>query len=264
MLAQQGFKSFRLWPRVRRTSSTFLPLSPSFSSSPVSFRRSAPEGSHSPAQGVDVDLFRPAARDFALRQSWGVEPLDLDEDRPSPRFQASSSITSNDDLPPLSLPPPYTANPSPFSPSSSSSKLVCLYVGRVSWEKNLRLLIEAFRGLQDPDVATGRPACQLVFVGDGPARGEAEALCQTYGLGALFLGFRKGEELAAAYASADIFTFPSLCVLRRPLLSLSRSTILTSGSPLLSPLQHRNLRTGRLGGTELRSSCCWSTSGGRE
>jgi hypothetical protein len=33
--------------------------------------------------------------------------------------------------------------------------------------KNLRLLIEAFRGLQHPDLATNRPACQLVFVGDG-------------------------------------------------------------------------------------------------
>lgn len=49
-----------------------------------------------------------------------------------------------------------------------------------------------------------------MFVGDGPARSEAEAMCAKYGLGARFLGFRKGEQLAAAYASADIFAFPSL------------------------------------------------------
>lgn len=85
-----------------------------------------------------------------------------------------------------------------------------MYVGRISWEKNLRLLIEAFRGLQDADPAQKRPACQLIFVGDGPARVEAETLCAKYGLGAQFLGFRKGEQLAAAYASADIFAFPSL------------------------------------------------------
>lgn len=84
-----------------------------------------------------------------------------------------------------------------------------LYVGRISWEKNLRLLVEAFRGLEVASVDGARPACQLVFVGDGPARVELEALCASYGLGAVFMGYRKGEELAAAYASADIFAFPS-------------------------------------------------------
>lgn len=168
-------------------------------------------------------MFRPSARDFVLRQSWYVEPIDLDQDRPSPRVQALSS-SLNDDLPPLHLPPPYSAVTSTFA---SASKLVCLYVGRISWEKNLRLLIEAMRGLQEPDVATGRPACQLVFVGDGPARSEAEALCQTYGLGALFLGFKKGQELAAAYASSDIFAFPSLFV--------SFCFFLFFSSPFLSP-----------------------------
>lgn len=73
------------------------------------------------------------------------------------------------------------------------------------------MLIDAARGLEKPDLTAGRPACQLVFVGDGPARAEVESLCASYGLDALFLGFKKGEELAAAYASADIFAFPSLC-----------------------------------------------------
>ena len=162
-------------------------------------------------QGVDVELFRPEARDYTLRQSWGAEPQDLDADRPSPRLLAADARRSSDDLPPLSLPPPYSAlaPPTTFS-ASGPSKLVVLYVGRISWEKNLRLLIEAFRGLQHRELATNRPACQLVFVGDGPARAEAESLCAKYELGALFLGFRKGEQLAAAYASADIFAFPSL------------------------------------------------------
>ncbi|GAA5932953.1 hypothetical protein JCM3775_005274 [Rhodotorula graminis] len=178
MLGEQGFDNVRLWPR-----------------------------------GVDTDLFRPEARDFALRQSWGVEPLDLDPDRPSPRLIAVEprSSLSTDDLPALALPPPYTPQPAPppFCAGSSPSKLAILYVGRVSWEKNLRLLIDAARGLEKPDFATGRPACQLVFVGDGPARVEVENLCASYGLDALFLGFKKGEELAAAYASADVFAFSS-------------------------------------------------------
>lgn len=84
-----------------------------------------------------------------------------------------------------------------------------LYVGRISWEKNLRLLVEAFKGLQNPSEDGSRPACQLVFVGDGPSRPELEALCASYGIDAVFMGYRKGQELAAAYASADIFAFPS-------------------------------------------------------
>ncbi|BGP01503.1 Glycosyl transferase group 1 [Rhodotorula toruloides ATCC 204091] len=175
MLEQQGFQNLRIWPR-----------------------------------GVDVEMFRPEARDYALRQRWGVEPQDLDADRPSPRVHASDNRIPCEELPPLNLPPPYSAQPaaSTFS-ATSPSKLVVLYVGRISWEKNLRLLIEAYRGLEEPDLATNRPACQLIFVGDGPARAEAESLCKKYGLDALFLGFKKGEQLAAAYASADIFAFPS-------------------------------------------------------
>ncbi|GAA6016803.1 hypothetical protein JCM11491_001812 [Sporobolomyces phaffii] len=165
-------------------------------------------------RGVDVDLFRPDARDFALRQTWDVEPQALDEHHPSPRINPTtdSRRTSFDDVPLLSLPPAYAAHG--YSSTSTAaplpgSKLVVLYVGRISWEKNLRLLIEAFRSLEQADLATGRPACQLVFVGDGPARVEAEALCANYHLDAKFLGFKKGGELAACFASSDIFAFPS-------------------------------------------------------
>ena len=110
-------------------------------------------------------------------------------------------------LGPAASPPPYSFRAA--TPYDTGSKVVMLYVGRISWEKNLRLLVEAFRGLEVASVDGARPACQLVFVGDGPARGELDALCESYGLGAVFMGYRKGEELAAAYASADIFAFPS-------------------------------------------------------
>lgn len=48
-----------------------------------------------------------------------------------------------------------------------------------------------------------------MFVGEGPSRPELEIICAKYGLDAIFMGYRKGEELAAAYASADLFAFPS-------------------------------------------------------
>lgn len=71
--------------------------------------------------------------------------------------------------------------------------LVLLYVGRVAVEKNL----EAFLALDLP----GRK----VVVGDGPA---LPALRVAYP-DTLFEGRLTGEALAACYASADVFVFPS-------------------------------------------------------
>jgi glycosyltransferase involved in cell wall biosynthesis len=70
---------------------------------------------------------------------------------------------------------------------------VLLYVGRVSAEKGL----DDFLSLKTPGTK--------VVVGDGPARAELEAKYPA----AVFLGYRKGADLAAAYASADLFVFPS-------------------------------------------------------
>ncbi len=68
-----------------------------------------------------------------------------------------------------------------------------LYVGRVAVEKN----IDAFLSL--PLEGT------KVIVGDGPA---LPALRQTYPE-TVFVGVKKGEELARHYADADVFVFPS-------------------------------------------------------
>jgi glycosyltransferase involved in cell wall biosynthesis len=77
---------------------------------------------------------------------------------------------------------------------------VILYVGRVSWEKNLRLLVQAYRRMDHRH-------CRLVIVGDGPARVEMEQ--ELAGVPVIYTGYLKGEALAEAYASADIFAFPS-------------------------------------------------------
>lgn len=138
-------------------------------------------------------MFNPQARDYTLRLSWGAESSLI----PSRR----SSLDS------VGSPPPYSSIAA--RSESPDSKVVMLYVGRISWEKNLRLLVEAFRGLQEPSADGTRPACQLVFVGEGPAKSALEAMCKGYGIDAVFMGYRKGQELAAAFASADIFAFPS-------------------------------------------------------
>ncbi|HUI45175.1 MAG TPA: glycosyltransferase [Nitrospirota bacterium] len=81
-------------------------------------------------------------------------------------------------------------------------ELKFLYVGRVSREKNLELLANAFTGLIDSgDRST------LIIVGDGPYRKELEKKLEGYSV--LFTGFLAGEELSRAYASADVFVFPS-------------------------------------------------------
>jgi glycosyltransferase involved in cell wall biosynthesis len=71
---------------------------------------------------------------------------------------------------------------------------ILLYVGRVSVEKN----VEAF--LNCPVAGT------KVVVGDGPARADL----QERFLDVTFLGAKFGRELAACYANADVFVFPSL------------------------------------------------------
>jgi glycosyltransferase involved in cell wall biosynthesis len=78
--------------------------------------------------------------------------------------------------------------------------LAVLYVGRLAAEKNLPLLVRAFRALQ-----AQRPQARLVLVGDGPARKEIEELAPD----AVFAGVRRGDELARHFASADLFVFPS-------------------------------------------------------
>ena len=70
---------------------------------------------------------------------------------------------------------------------------VLLCVGRVSHEKGL----EDFLRLSTPGTK--------VIVGDGPARAELQAKYPD----AIFTGVERGEALAALYADADLFVFPS-------------------------------------------------------
>lgn len=62
----------------------------------------------------------------------------------------------------------------------------------------------------------GSEVPKLVFVGDGPARQELERLCVEKGIDATFMGHRSGEDLAACYASADFFVFPSFTEVSGP------------------------------------------------
>ena len=78
-----------------------------------------------------------------------------------------------------------------------ADELVVLHVSRLVREKRLDTLTAALNRLTVPH--------RVVIVGDGPDRGFAERELPH----AVFTGFLNGEELTEAYASCDIFVFPS-------------------------------------------------------
>lgn len=85
---------------------------------------------------------------------------------------------------------------------SFNEKTVILYVGRISFEKNIHLLIDAYKEMNHDE-------CHLVLVGHGPAFGEIQSVCQSSGIPVTFTGYLQGKDLSQVYASADIFAFPS-------------------------------------------------------
>ncbi len=78
---------------------------------------------------------------------------------------------------------------------------VVIHVGRIAAEKNLPLVLRSFKAMQ-----VINPKLKLVLVGDGPLREELQRQYPQH----IFAGMRIGEDLAAHYASGDVFLFPSL------------------------------------------------------
>ncbi len=77
-----------------------------------------------------------------------------------------------------------------------------LYVGRISKEKDLHILAQAFI-----DLTRTIKDVELVMVGDGPYLNELKELLA--GSPCIFTGFLEGDELSTIYASCDLFAFPS-------------------------------------------------------
>jgi glycosyltransferase involved in cell wall biosynthesis len=80
--------------------------------------------------------------------------------------------------------------------------LVITYVSRLAPEKNVAYLADALA-----IVAARQPKVRILFVGDGPSRGELE---RKLGAFARFAGYRTGQDLADHYAAGDVFAFSSL------------------------------------------------------
>lgn len=86
-----------------------------------------------------------------------------------------------------------------YDPNYNGQKIV-LFVGRVAKEKNIEIFEQVFQLLKDRDDV------KFVIVGDGPYMQE---LNQSDNDGIIKTGFLEGETLSKAFASADVFLFPS-------------------------------------------------------
>jgi glycosyltransferase involved in cell wall biosynthesis len=95
-------------------------------------------------------------------------------------------------------------NPRHHNPSYWKCKgargTILLYVGRVSKEKELEFLADVYLELKQR-----KAHVSLAIVGDGPYTEELKQKIPD----ALFTGIITGHELGVAYASADLFLFPS-------------------------------------------------------
>ena len=96
---------------------------------------------------------------------------------------------------------------------------ILIYIGRLSAEKEIDRI---------KPVLEATPGARLALVGDGPYREELEA--HFAGTPTHFVGYLAGEELAAAYASADAFIFPS----RTETLGLVLLEAMAAGCPVVA------------------------------
>lgn len=101
--------------------------------------------------------------------------------------------------------------------------VLVLYVGRLSQEKNLPLLLNAAERL-----ARKVPGTRMVVTGTGPLEQKLTRAFNKSGI--VFTGVRRGEALSSLYASADLFALPS----PTETLSLVTMEAMASGLPVLA------------------------------
>jgi glycosyltransferase involved in cell wall biosynthesis len=125
-----------------------------------------------PSKAVQRDMFNIGVKDVGLWKR-GVDP-----EKFNPRYYSDAMR--------------YTLS------DGHPDENILIYVGRVSSEKRidqLRHIVERV------------PGTRLAIVGDGPEREHLER--HFAGTNTKFMGYLTGEPLAQAYASSDVFVFPS-------------------------------------------------------
>ena len=141
----------------------------------------APDTVHVVPPGVDVDFLRPRERSEAL-----VDLLaECARDQPNPRGASHDGRRPDDD------------NAARLDAFFADDRPTVVYVGKLSAEKGVALLVEAMRQVQ----------ARAVVVGFGPARAELEAAA---GSDVLFTGPLEHRHLAHLWPLADVSVTPSV------------------------------------------------------
>jgi glycosyltransferase involved in cell wall biosynthesis len=96
------------------------------------------------------------------------------------------------------------AGPPPLRPDSFVGRPRIAFVGQVSVPKRIDLLLHACAAMP-PDRSP-----ELVVVGDGPARADAERLAATLHPQTRFIGDLRGEALSAVLNEVDLFVLPGM------------------------------------------------------
>jgi len=91
------------------------------------------------------------------------------------------------------------------NPIPNDQRPTLLFVGRVTAEKNVTQLIDAF-----PIIAAKIPDVHLMIVGSGPLDAEIRRRAEKFGSGITIWGESHGTELLGLFARADIFVNPSV------------------------------------------------------
>jgi len=112
---------------------------------------------------------------------------------------------------------PWHADPRLRDRLAPHGELLVGYVGRLAPEKHVHRLAALH----------GMPGVRVVVVGAGPQEGALRELLP----GAAFLGFRTGSELAAAYASLDVFVHTG----PHETFCQAAQEALASGLPVIAP-----------------------------
>ncbi|MDZ8056062.1 MAG: glycosyltransferase [Aulosira sp. ZfuVER01] len=92
-----------------------------------------------------------------------------------------------------------------YNPIPNDHRPTLLFVGRITAEKNVTQLIDAF-----PIIAAKIPNVHLVIVGSGPLDQEVRRCAQKFKSGITVWGESHGTELLGWFARADIFVNPSV------------------------------------------------------
>ena len=131
--------------------------------------------------GVDIELMAPAPRDEAWARLVAESRLD-------PANSGDERLPDAGNAQRLSA---FMAGP---------EKPTVVYVGKLSEQKGVHLLLQALQGM---DV-------RAVIVGFGPARAALESMATQLGLDALFTGPLAHRHLAHLWAAADVSVVPSV------------------------------------------------------